>query len=216
MRWHPFRFLGLKVAALALGILLWFIVSGQEIERSVSVPVLYLHTPTDLQITGRPLQEVNVHIRGGYSQISQLGRNDVALIADLVDAKEGAVVLALTPNNVSAPLGVEATQVDPGSVTVMLERAGHALMSVRPLIEGQPAPGYSIGAVVADPPTVFVFGPDSHLKAMTSVTTEPVSIEGATKDVTQVVNIGITDSELRLKDVRVARVTVRIVRKPGH
>jgi hypothetical protein len=43
-----------------------------------------------------------------------------------------------------------------------------------------------------------------------------VSIEGATKDVTQVVNIGITDSELRLKDVRVARVTVRIVRKPGH
>jgi YbbR domain-containing protein len=216
MRWHPFRFLGLKVAAFGLACLLWFIVSGQEVERSVSVPLLYLHTPTGLQITGRPLQEVNVHIRGGYSQISQLGRTEVAVVVDLADAKPGEVVLPLTPNSVSAPLGIEATQVDPGSVPVTLEEAGPRMVSVRPLISGQPAPGYAIGGIVADPPTVFVFGPISHVDAMNVVTTEPVSVEGATKDVTQVVNIGIADPEVRLRDIRMARVTVRIVRKPSH
>jgi len=215
MRWHPFRYFGLKVAAVGLGLLLWFIVSGQQVDRSVSVPVMYLHIPPGLQITGRPLQEVNVHIRGGYSQISQLGRNDVAVMADLIDAKAGTMVLPLSPNQVSAPLGVEATQVDPGSLTVTLEEASVKLVPIRPTIHGEPAPGYLIGAVTIEPPTAFVVGPTSHLSAIASVTTEPVSVEGATRDVTQTVTIGVADPELRLRDVRPARVTVRIVRKPG-
>ena len=171
MRWHPFRNLGLKIAALALGTLLWFIVSGQQVDRSVPVPVLYLHTPAGLQITGRPLQEVNVHIRGSYSQIMQLGRTEVAVVADLSDAQPGAKVLALSPNQVSAPLGVEATQVDPGTVTVMLERAGPAEVPVRPTIAGQPAPGYTIGRILVVPAKVFVVGPISHLEAIDAVTT---------------------------------------------
>ena len=215
MRWHPFRNLGLKIAALALGTLLWFIVSGQQVDRSVPVPVLYLHTPAGLQITGRPLQEVNVHIRGSYSQIMQLGRTEVAVVADLSDAQPGAKVLALSPNQVSAPLGVEATQVDPGTVTVMLERAGPAEVPVRPTIAGQPAPGYTIGRILVDPAKVFVVGPISHLEAIDAVTTEAVSVEGAIRDVTQTVNVGVADSELRLRDVRTVRVTVQIVRKPG-
>jgi YbbR domain-containing protein len=215
MRWHPFHNLGLKVAALALGTLLWFIVSGQQVDRSVPVPVLYLHTPAGLQITGRPLQEVNVHIRGGYSQIMQLGRTEVAVVADLSGLEAGARVLALSPNQVSAPLGVEATQVDPGTVTVMLEKAGAAEVSVLPTVEGQPAAGYAIGRIGVDPRKVFVVGPVSHLEAITGVTTEPVSVEGATKDVAQTVNIAVADSELRLRDVRTARVTVQIVRKSG-
>jgi len=213
MRWHPFRYLGLKVAALALAILLWFIVSGQEVERSLSVPVLYLPPPAGLQITGRPLQEVNVHIRGSYSQISELDRNDVSVVVDLAEGKEGAAVVPVTPNMVSAPLGVEATQVDPGNLTVILEKAGQKLLSVEPTVAGQPAPGFAIGSRLADPPTVFVFGPQTHLEALTSVTTDAVSVEGATRDVTQVVNIAITDPELRLRDVKVVRVTVHIVRK---
>jgi YbbR domain-containing protein len=215
MRWHPFRHLGLKVAALALGTLLWFIVSGQQVVRSVPVPVLYLHTPADLQITGRPLQEVNVHIRGSYSQIMQLGRTEVAVVADLSDAKPGVMVLALSPNQVSAPLGVEVTQVDPGTVTVMLEKAGQAEVPVGATVAGQPAPGYAIGRIVVVPAKVFVVGPVSHLDAIIGATAEAVSVEGATKDVTLNVNIGVADPELRLRDVRTARVTVQIVRKSG-
>src|SRR6185436_13600166 len=147
MRWHPFRYPGLKVAAVGLSVLLWFIVSGQQVERSVSVPVLYLHTPADLQITGRPLQEVNVHIKGGYSQISQLGRTEVSVIADLSEQKAGTFTLPLGPNQVSAPLGIEATQVDPGTVDVTLEKAGASLVKIIPPTHGQPAAGYVVAAI---------------------------------------------------------------------
>jgi YbbR domain-containing protein len=213
MRWHPFRNFGLKIAALALGALLWFFVSGQPVDRSVAVPVLYLHTPAGLQITGRPLQEVNVHIRGGYSQIMQLGRTEVWVVADLSDLKAGTQVLTLSPNHVNVPLGVEATQVDPGTVTVALERAGSAEVAVQATVVGQPAAGYVVGKIVVEPGKVFVVGPVSHLEAITAVTTESVDVEGVTKDVTQTVNLILADSELRLRDVRAARVTVRIVRK---
>jgi YbbR domain-containing protein len=214
MAWHPFKHFGLKLAALGLGTALWFIVSGQQVERSVSVPVLYLRTPAGLQITGRPLQEVNVHIRGGYGQISQLGRNEVAVVADLTGSPAGARVLTLGPNDVSAPLGIEATQVDPGTVTVMLERAGSAIVPVKPTIDGQPAPGWAIGAITVEPATVTILGPTSHLEATSGAPTELVSIEGATKDVTKTVNIGVADPELRLSEARTAKVTVKIVRKP--
>jgi YbbR domain-containing protein len=214
MRWHPFRYLGLKVAALALGTLLWFIVSGQQVERSVSVPVLY-NTPAGLQITGRPLQEVSVHIRGGYSQIAQLGRTDVAAMVDLAGAQAGTMVLALSPDQVSAPLGIEVTQVDPGSLTITLEEASAKGVPVRPIIHGEPADGFATGAITVEPPTVFVVGPVGRLLAIESVSTEPVSIAGAARDVTHTVTIGVADPELRLRDVRTARVTVKIVRKPG-
>ena len=51
---------------------------------------------------------------------------------------------------------------------------------------------------------------------MKTIATEPVVVAGATKDVTQVVGFEVTDPEVRLRDVRVARVTVRIVKKPGN
>ena len=71
MAWHPFRNLGLKVAALGLGTLLWFAISGQQVERTVSrVPVVYRNVPTGLQITGDLTEAVTVHVRGSENQIS--------------------------------------------------------------------------------------------------------------------------------------------------
>jgi YbbR domain-containing protein len=212
---NPFRNFGLKIAALGLGTLLWLMVSGQQVERSVSVPVFYRNTPAGLLITGHQLEDVNVHLRGGYSQISQLGRNDVAVVADLADSKAGVSVIALGLDQVSAPLGVEVTQVDPGTVTVMLEKAGTIDVPIRPVIQGQPAAGYAVGQITVDPPRATVLGPVSRLETLTAATTEPISVEGLTATVTQTVNVGVADAELRLSVVRTARVTVHIVRKPG-
>ena len=86
-------------------------------------------------------------------------------------------------------------------------------MTIHPTIEGTPAPGYAIGRITVDPPTAIVAGPVSRLEAVTTLTTETISVEGATKEVTQTVSLGVADAELRLRDVRTARVTVQIVRK---
>ena len=55
MAWHPFRNLGLKMAALVLGTMLWFTVSGQQVERRLSVAVFYRNLPASLeQVAAKP------------------------------------------------------------------------------------------------------------------------------------------------------------------
>jgi len=216
MAWHPFRHLGLKAAALLLGTLLWFTVSGQQVERIVSrIPVLYRNVPNTLEITGERTFEVDVQMRGSYNQIAGIGSGDVNVVIDLADARPGPTVIPLRTDQVIVPLGVQVTQIVPGSVTLVIERSGTVDLPITALVEGQPAPGYVVGTITVDPKRVRVAGPESRLRDVTSAITERVSVEGLSSTVTQTVTIGVPDNELRLTDVRTARVTVTIAPKTG-
>jgi YbbR domain-containing protein len=211
MAWHPFRNVGLKIAALILGVLVWLTVSGPQVERDIPrVPVVYRNLPAHLQITDQT-EAVNVHVRGVDSLVSQLqAGNDLRVEVDLGNQPAGTLVLPLRVDQVLAPMGVEVRQVDPGTVTLTLEKSGVIDLPVRPTIEGDPAPGYVIGDVTVDPGSVAVVGPERRLQATSFAVTERVLIDGATEPVTQMVSAGVLDAELRLREPRLIRVVVRI------
>ena len=208
MAWRPFRNLGLKAMAVGLGTLLWFTVTGEQVERKVQrVPIFYRGLPGSLEITDQP-DSVDVSVRGSYTEISRM--QDLAITANLSSGVPGANVLPLRVDMVNAPLGVEVTGIDPGTVTVYLERSGMADVPVRPTIEGQPALGFAITRVEVDPRMVVVVGPESRLRPTTAAVTERVSIQGLRESTTAAVSVGVTDAQLRLAQPRTARVTVRI------
>jgi YbbR domain-containing protein len=215
MAWHPFRNFGLKIAAVGLASLLWFTISGQRVERTVPVPILYRNLPEGLLITGDRFHEISVHLRGGYTQLSELAREKVNVVVDLADAVPGQRVVTLRTDQVRAPLGLEVTQVDPPTIIVTIERVGTTTLPVEPTIEGQPAPGYVVGPSRVEPATIVVSGPVGRLALARSVSTEPVSVEGATAPVTRTVNIALSDPELRLTTTRTVRVTVSITAGSG-
>ena len=215
MAWHPFRNIGLKLASVALAALLWFTISGQRVERSVPVPILYRNLPEGMLITGDRFHEVSVHLRGGYTQLAEMSREAVNVVVDLADARPGQRIVTLRTDQVRAPFGVEVTQIDPPTITVIIERAATSQLLVEPTIEGQPAAGFTRGSVQVEPPTVPIAGPVSRLALMRSVPTEPVSVEGARETVSRTVNIALGDPELRLTGTRSVRVTVTIVPAGG-
>ncbi|MFI5178971.1 MAG: YbbR-like domain-containing protein [Vicinamibacterales bacterium] len=212
MAWHPFRNLGLKVAALGLGTLLWFTISGQQVERTVSrVPVVYRNVPAGLQITGDLTEAVTVHVRGSENQISRLQTDEVSAVVDLAEAEAGQrSTFPLRTDQVAVPAGVEVMWVDPAEVTLTLEPSGTKPLPVRPALDGEPAPGFIVTGVAVDPQTVVVAGPQSRLAIATAATTEPVPVTGAKQTVTALVDISPTDAALRLREPRSARVTVTI------
>ena len=213
MAWNPLRNLGLKFVALGLGVLLWFTVSGQQVERKVpGVQVHYRNLPAALQITDQ-VESVDVHVRGVENQITALLPGELVLEVDLQGEVEGSRRLPLRTNQVKAPLGVEVTQVDPGSIPITLERTGTAEVVVQPQIEGEPAPGFVVTEITSDPPRVTAVGPERRLIASARAVTDRLSVAGANKTVSAVVNIGIEDAQLRLLKPQSARVTVRI--EPG-
>jgi YbbR domain-containing protein len=212
MAWHPFRNFWLKVAALALGTLLWFTVSGQEVERTVRAPIEYVNVPAPLAITGDQIDSVSVHLRGTDMDIGRIAAGDVHVTIDL--AGTHAVTKGTFPlrtDQITVPFGIEVLRVDPPEVTLTLESSGARVVPVLPDIAGVPAVGFVKGAVTVEPADVEVLGPDSQLRRLDHATTARVSIAGAASTVTQSVSIMVPDATLRLREPRLAKVTVAVV-----
>jgi YbbR domain-containing protein len=214
MAWRPLRNLGLKVSALALGTLLWFTVTGRQIETQILVPVSYSNVPDPLGMTGDQADTVSVHVRGDETAISGLREGDLRVVVDLGDAHAGPNVIPLRTDEVVSRAGVEVLQIDPGTVSVTLEKTGQVAVAVRPTIEGQPAPGYMPGVISVVPATVLVAGPESLLKDPITVITERVLLDGKTATFAEDVRVGVADSQLRIREPRTVRVTVKIEKKP--
>jgi len=210
MAWHPFRNPGLKVLALALGALLWFTITGHQIERRISVPVSYRNVPAPLELTGEQTDRVTVHVRGDDTVVSTLTEGAVRVTVDLKGSQPGANIMPLRTDTVAAPARVEVMQIEPGTLTVMLERAGQMIVPVSPTIEGRPAAGYVAGAITIEPDVVTIAGPESRLTGPIGVVTERVLLDGRTSRVVQDVAVGVNDPQLRVNSPRTVRVTVQI------
>ena len=210
MAWHPFRNAGLKVVALAMGTALWFTVSGQQAERPVpDVPVVYVNKPGGFEITEQ-MSFVDIHVRGLDSQLRTVQARDFEARVDLTGARLGAQQIGLRTDQVSAPFGLEVTQVQPGSVTVLLEMSGAVNLPVVPNIDGSPQQGFVVSETTVEPANVTVLGPARRISTTSAATTDRVSISGASSTVTQSVRVGVGDAALRLREPVIARVTVKI------
>jgi YbbR domain-containing protein len=211
----PFRHVGLKLLSVAIAVLLWMAVSGQEIvERGLRVPLEIQQIPPGIEMSGEAPALVDVRVRGESGALSRVGPGDVFAVLDLRAARPGRRLLPLTPDQVRAPFGVEVVQVQPSAIAMAFEPSATRSVPVLPAVDGRPAPGYIIGQIVSDPPTVDVIGPESAVRRVTEAPTAPVAVSGAREVVHQNVIIGLVDSTLRLKNARTANVTVQIVPAP--
>jgi YbbR domain-containing protein len=212
---HPFRHIGLKIVAFALATLLWLIVAGDHlVERSMRVPLEFRNIPPALEIVGDPPTAVDVRLRGSSALLGRLEPRDIVAVLDLGTARPGSRMFHLRSDEVRAPYGVDVAQVVPGTLALDLEKSGRRTIPIVPALDGEPAPGFVIGRVTADPPTVDVAGPESRLKQLTGATTEPVQVTGTRARVRDVVTVGITDSAVRLVQAQNATITVEVLPAP--
>lgn len=211
----PFRNFGLKLLAVAVALLLWLSIAGEEtVERGLRVPLELQQMPPGLEWTSDVPTTVDVRVRGATGTLSRVSPGDVVAVLDLRSARAGRRLFPLTPDQVRAPFGVSVAQISPSAVAIVFEPTAVAKVPVVPAVDGLPAAGFMVGAKRADPPSVDVVGPESAVKRATEAVTEPVSVAGAHEEVRQTAIVGLLDPTLRLKSVRSATVTVQIVAAP--
>lgn len=211
----PFGQAGLKLLSVVFAALLWLIVSGDEVvERGIRVPLEFLQVPDSLEMMGEPPSFVDLRVRGESGALSRLGPGDVVAQLDLKGAHEGRRVYSMTSEQVRVPYGVQVVQVTPPGVALAFELRASKQVPVVPTVEGDPAAGFVVGPIVADPPTVEVVGPKSAVARVSEALTEPISVEGAHDRVTGGVSVGFLDSALRVKTPRLVQVQVAVVPGP--
>ena len=210
-----FRHIWLKVVSITLAALLWLIVSGEQIvERAMRVPLEFTNLPAQLELVGDPPTVADVRIRGSSGALSRVAAGELVAVVDLRTARTGQRLFHLAPSDVRSPFGIDVVQITPSNVSMRFEPSAVKAIPIVPGVEGEPAPGFVVGTVVADPPTVEVLGPASALSGLTEAITEPVSVAGASKTVTESVTVGSPDPMVRLRQPVTTRVTVSITAAP--
>lgn len=153
--------------------------------RSVPVEVDLGTVPEGLE-TGEPaLSDDEVEIRGPASVVGQVDRA-VALVAIPASGIDVNEPVAVRPVDVRGqPVGVGQLDVDPETVSVQVDVEPvetTATVTVRPVIEGTPAPGFALEALRVEPSAITLRGLPEDLAEITDLTTAPLSIEGLSAD----------------------------------
>jgi YbbR domain-containing protein len=212
MRLIRARKAGLMVVSALLAAGLWMLVAGERtVERTMRIPLEFTNLPPRLEPIGDAPDAVDVRIRGASAALSRLSAGDLLAVMDLRQARAGSRLFHLDATDVRAPFSVEIVQVQPTSVAMAFEPTETKIVMVKPRIEGEPAPGLSIGAITSDPPTVVIAGPATAVRGLNEAITEPVSIAKATATVTDVATVGVLDPTVRVPSTRSVRVTVTLV-----
>lgn len=207
----------LKAVSLGLAGLLWFVIAGEKTsEMGISAALELQNFPKDLEVTGEPVDNVEVRLRASPGIIQRIGPGDVSAQIDLAGLAEGEHIIHLTDKSVRMPFGVKVVKITPSILTLNLERTLQKVVPVRPRLVGRPATGFEVGEVKAEPSQVRIAGPRSRVQEMESAFTEPLSIEGAQSNVSDVVNMGLDDPLLRVLGSPRVRATVRIQEVEGQ
>jgi YbbR domain-containing protein len=171
--------LGLKVLSLFLGVLLWLQVGGQiTVQRVVSIPLEFHNMPRDLEIMGDSDQEVSLIVRTDRPG-TNLTEDGFAAVIDMTSARPGEQLIPISGRNIEQqPYGVEIVNLLTSKIRVRLEKTGEKTLPVHPQVSNQPEPGFRVVAVHAVPSQVTITGPESRLRSLASISTEPVNVQG--------------------------------------
>jgi YbbR domain-containing protein len=180
--------LGLKLLALGASVLLFSLVhSDVDAQRSIFLDVVALLPPPTsgkLLISELPAQ-VKVTLRGSRSRLSSLSRDELSPIQmDLRDYLKGDATTAyyyLDPRQIEVGSNVQVTEITPAMVPLTWADAGERRVPVQVQLEGELGKTLSLRSdVEVDPGYVTLRGPDQALRALNTVSTEPVSLVGLT------------------------------------
>jgi YbbR domain-containing protein len=201
----------LKAVSLALAVMLWYVIAGEKTsEMGVTVPVELQNVPPALELTGDPVNAVQVRLRASPGVIQRLGPGDVSARIDLHGLDEGERIVHLTAESMRVPFGVKVVKITPAIITLHFERTLTKTVPVRARLMGRPADGHEVAEVTSEPAEVSLAGPKSRVQEVESAFTEPVSVDGARTTVTDEVNIGLEDPLLRIEGAPRVRVTARV------
>jgi YbbR domain-containing protein len=215
MAFFGFRHIGLKVLSLLLAALIWLLVSGEQIvERALRIPLEFTNLPAQLELVGETPTVVDVRVRGSSGALSRVASGELVAVLDLRTARPGQRLFHLTGTDVRAPFGIEVVQISPSNLPIAFEPSATKVVPVVPRVEGDPEDGFIAGTVLADPATVELVGPKGAVERLTAAITEPISIAAADEPVKEVVNVGVADPSVRLREPGSAEVTVNIVAAP--
>ena len=177
----------LKLLSLAIAIVLWMLVTGQNqpVTAHLNVQLNFIR-PQSLEISNDPPRTVDVMLTGSRNKLDDLTSLDLVATVDITDQRAGERVLRLADRaQISLPQGIKVDGYQPSAIPIRLEEIVERQVPVEPKLEGQPANGFEVYAVSPNKGSVSIRGPENHVNALQKVLTESIWLAGHKESFTQ-------------------------------
>ena len=171
----------LKIMALIIGTVVWFVAARQVYEIStLTVPVeLTLASGMTCKQIIPPQVTVTLEYPRGSHDLIDGGQGGIKVVHDLAKTRTpGRVVFALSEDDITKPTRFRIIGISPPRITAEIDRLVEKVLPVKVVYQGSPRRGFRVTGQRVIPPEVRVPGPESQLETMTEIETEPVSVIG--------------------------------------
>jgi YbbR domain-containing protein len=211
--------IGLKILALLLACVVWFLVSAPRREpvreRSVTAAISVVGLPSRLVITTEIPNSVSVRVRGRVSDLKALASQNLEASIDLTALQAGEVEVTLRAHSINVPDTVDVVSIVPNKFRFKIEGLRQRAVSIRPYLVGTLPAGYLLDGPTLSPERALVSGPASQILKLNEVTTERIIMTGRTATFVQDVAV-VSDSPLvRVITPVTTQVTVPVLAEVG-
>jgi YbbR domain-containing protein len=200
----------LKLASLILAIAMWFFVVSKG--RSIiimDVPIGFKNIPGNLEVVDVP-KVITISIEGQERLLKNLREEDVNVVIDLSNVKEGKAFFPLTSDNIALPKTFTVTRISPQGVKLLIEEKIKKRVPVRPIIIGSPAEGFLIKGIEVVPKKIEIEGPKSIIIKVHSVKTEAIDITGIIENLQYIAPLNLNNNNKENVRVDIPEVEVNI------
>lgn len=170
----------LKLLSLAIAVILWLLVTGQNqpVTAHVNVQLNFIRPPS-LEISNDPPRTVDVMLTGSRNKLDDLTTLDLVATVDISDQRAGERVLRLADKaQIPLPQGIKVDGYQPSAIPIRLEEIIERQVAVEPKLEGQPENGFEVYSIYPSKGSVAVRGPATRVTALQKVATESIWLTG--------------------------------------
>lgn len=166
--WQPPYFVGYKVCAVLIAILIWIYVMVTQnplTEDTFTVPIEMRNLSSQLAIP-ETNRQVSVRVQGTSGVISTLSSRDIEAYIDFEGVAQGEAEL---PVIVVLPEHVTLVSQSPQSFAFTLETVVSETHQVDVRVSGDPAENYTLLDAVSDPDMVTISGAEANIRSISAV-----------------------------------------------
>ncbi|HMJ11880.1 MAG TPA: diadenylate cyclase [Polyangiaceae bacterium] len=177
------RDLGTKALAVALAILAWLLVFGQQREtvaRTYDVPVVYRAVPDGWLLDDPDPPLARVTISGKSRSFELVTPTRLRLSVDASSIEAGRQTVNLTPRALGLPSGLTVHEIEPESVTFRAYRLSPKELPVRAELSGRLPSNLVLQNVEVSPDRIRLMVRSSTAERTQALRTEPIDLSAIT------------------------------------
>jgi len=213
-----FRNLGTKLLALGIACATWYILTGQRreriSERNYRIPLSIVNVPAGTMVVSPLPDSVDVRVRGAFTPLRSLEPSKLEAVVDLADAVPGEKRYPLGPGDINVPADIEIIAISPSEIRLVLDAVAEKTLPIAAQLSGQPAPGARLEEVAVEPRNARVVGPAKTLGGLTTLSTQPVSLDGREASFNESTTLDLPAPGLRVREGQLVTVRVKISPAP--